>query len=176
VDPHFRREYRTADERGPCPFYPLSRVTAQGEDILAWLETAITAREDVAREACDGGEGRWHNGWCPEDELEEGETDSGCGVSDERDRTVVYDEGRPTKAQSVHIAANDPASVLRRCAANRKLLELHRPQPDGTGFPDSFQCRTCSQDGGDGYQYLVPAPCPTVLAIAEGYGWTGGER
>lgn len=144
-------------------------------DLLAWLETAITARETAAREACDGGEGRWHNGWCPDDELEEGETDSGCGVSDERDRTVVYDEGRPNKAQSVHIAANDPESVLRRCAADRKLLELHRPQQTGAGFPDVQECRTCSADSlGDGYQYLVPAPCPSLLALAEGYGWTEG--
>lgn len=42
---------------------------------------------------------------------------------------------------------------------------LHQPQPDGTGFPDSQQCRTCSQDGGDGYQYLVRYPCPTTRAL-----------
>lgn len=144
-------------------------------DLLAWLENAITERETAAREACDGGEGRWHNGWCPDGELEEGETDSGCGVSDERDRTVVYDEGRPNKAQSVHIAANDPDSVLRRCAADRKLLDLHRPQQTGAGFPDVQECRTCSADSlGDGYQYLMPAPCPSLLALAEGYGWTEG--
>lgn len=74
----------------------------------------------------------------------------------------------------VWIGADSVAVVIfRRCAADRKLLELHKPQQDGSSFPDSFQCRTCSQDGGDGYQYLVPAPCPTVLALAEGYGWTG---
>lgn len=71
---------------------------------------------------------------------------------------------------------NDSEAKLRRCAAERKMLELHRPKPDGSGFPDSMQCRTCSEDGGDGYQYLVYAPCPTILAIAEGYGWTEGER
>jgi hypothetical protein len=42
---------------------------------------------------------------------------------------------------------------------------LHQPQPDGSGFPDGQQCRTCSQDGGDGYQYLVPYPCPTIQAL-----------
>ncbi|WCN06032.1 hypothetical protein [Streptomyces sp. M92] len=46
------------------------------------------------------------------------------------------------------------------------IASLHEPQPDGTGFPDGQQCRTCSRDGGDGYQYLVPWPCPTAQAIA----------
>lgn len=69
------------------------------------------------------------------------------------------------------IAMHDPAAVLRRCAADRKILAEHKPQPDGTGFPDSLQCGTCSRDGGDGYQYLVPYPCPTVMALAEAYGW-----
>ncbi|AQS70866.1 hypothetical protein [Streptomyces pactum] len=45
------------------------------------------------------------------------------------------------------------------------IASLHEPQPDDTGFPDSKQCRTCSRDGGDGYQYLVPWPCPTAQAI-----------
>jgi hypothetical protein len=40
VDPHFRREHHTADDRGPCPHYPLRRVTAQGERSLAWTEAA----------------------------------------------------------------------------------------------------------------------------------------
>lgn len=71
-----------------------------------------------------------------------------------------------------HIVRHDPAAVLRRCAADRKILREHQPRPDGTGFPDSMHCRTCSQDGGDGYQYLVPYPCPTVLAVADGYGHT----
>ncbi|MFG2970803.1 hypothetical protein ACGFZS_46795 [Streptomyces sp. NPDC048288] len=64
--------------------------------------------------------------------------------------------------------------VLRRCAGDRKLLEVHKPRQDGTGFPDSFQCPTCSEDGGDGYQYLVPFPCETVRALAEAYGWKEG--
>ncbi|MEU8740568.1 DUF6221 family protein [Streptomyces halstedii] len=150
-------------------------MTAQGEDVLAFLNAAIAEHERVAQEACDGGDGRWHSGWCPDDEIEEGET-SGAGVSDERDRTVVYDEGYPSKAQSVHIALNDPASVLRRCAADRKLIALHRPQMTGAGFPDIQQCRTCSADSlGDGYQYLVPAPCLSLLALAEGYGWAEGK-
>jgi hypothetical protein len=154
-------------------------VTAQGGDILAWLDDAISVRAQKAQEACAGGEGRWHSGWCPEDKLEEGET-SGAGVSDERDRTVVYDEGRPNKAQSVHIAANDPASVLRRCAADRKLLALHNTPgnvfPDGAYLDDNRWCVGCGY-GNDGEPLTSDVnDCPTLHALAEGYGWTGGER
>ncbi|MYR75137.1 MULTISPECIES: DUF6221 family protein [unclassified Streptomyces] len=152
-------------------------MTTQGEAILAFLNTAIAEHERVAQEACDGGDGRWHSGWCPDDEIEEGET-SGAGVSDERDRTVVYDEGYPTKPQSVHIALHDPASVLRRCAADRKLIAEH--QPDGMGG-----CITCarpeeSEEDSEGnsvsFRTATPHPCPTVVALAECYGWTEGER
>lgn len=47
-----------------------------------------------------------------------------------------------------------------------RIRALHQPQQDGSAFPDSQQCPTCSQDGGDGYQYLVPWPCPTIQALA----------
>jgi hypothetical protein len=52
-------------------------------------------------------------------------------------------------------------------AAIARVRALHQPQPDGSGFSDGQQCRMCSQDGGDGYQYLVPWPCPTIRALAE---------
>ncbi|GAA3956962.1 hypothetical protein GCM10022384_07590 [Streptomyces marokkonensis] len=52
-------------------------------------------------------------------------------------------------------------------AAIERVRTLHQPQPDGTADPDGQQCKTCSCDGGDGYQYLVPWPCPTVQALGE---------
>ncbi|MBZ6211592.1 hypothetical protein KVH31_34420 [Streptomyces olivaceus] len=154
-------------------------MTAQGEDILAWLDATIAGREAVAREACDGGEGRWHNGWRPEGELEDGETDNGCGVGDERDRTVVYDEGRPNKSQSVHIALNDPESVLRRCAADQTELARHTPTEWPTAAP--AVCPSCARWNhdaamGDDAASPVQFPCPSILSLAEGYGWTEGER
>ncbi|MFJ6073669.1 hypothetical protein ACIQFU_22980 [Streptomyces sp. NPDC093065] len=59
------------------------------------------------------------------------------------------------------------ARVDELLATTERVRALHQPQPDGTGFDDGQQCRTCSQDGGDGYQYLVPWPCPTVRALDE---------
>jgi hypothetical protein len=49
-----------------------------------------------------------------------------------------------------------------------KVRDLHKPQPDGSGFPGAQQCSTCSQDGGDGYQYLVAWPCPTIRVLESG--------
>jgi hypothetical protein len=152
-------------------------VTAQGEDILAWLENAISLREAAATAAATPYGGNWVQGF-PERHKD---PDMHYGWDADMVHLSQNDPHMAYQCLSDEIAAltvlYDPESVLRRCAADRKLLELHAPQQDGSGFPDSMQCRTCSTaDLGDGYQYLVPAPCPTVLAVAEGYGWTGGER
>jgi hypothetical protein len=164
--------------------------TAAGGGILSWLDDAITIRSGAAKRACDGGEGRWHNGWIPEwmpeVDINEQDEGSGEGVSDERDRTIVYDEGgRPSKDQSVHIALHDPASVLRRCAADRKILELHQPVPDHGRYSEPecpadcdgqhsgpTVCMACRSYAGD----PLDAPCLTVRLLAEGYGWTEAQR
>ena len=136
-------------------------------DLYGWTLEHVAAREDVARAATAGP-------WKAESHYVRGT------------REVVYSEVHPvaelegngdggvlSEADALHIALNGPDDVLRRCTADRRLLERHQPQQDGSAFPDSMQCRTCSQDGGDGYQYLVPAPCPTLRDLAEGYGWAG---
>lgn len=130
-------------------------MTAQGEDLLAWLDAAIVLREERAHRL--GGK--------PFDVKT-----YGSGL-------VTFEGAELHEDEIAHIVLHDAPSVLRRCAADRKLMELHQPQQDGSGFPDSMQCRTCSENSiGDGYQYLVTAPCATIRALAEGYGWTGGER
>lgn len=148
-------------------------ATAPGERILAWLNRAVSEREALAHAALNHGRG---SAWRANGATVEVVTDQPV-YADVFEETVVFNEGSPTEEQAVHIAANDPESVLRRCAADRKLIELHRPQQTGAGFPDLQECRTCSADSlGDGYQYLVPAPCPSLLALAEGYGWTEDAR
>lgn len=64
----------------------------------------------------------------------------------------------------IHIAHNDPARVLRRVAADRKILEMH--SPTGWGGP---LCITCAEPGPGFTTIGVNWPCPTVLALAEGY-------
>lgn len=86
---------------------------------------------------------------------------------------IYWSTNPPHSPEADHIVTHDPDAVLRRCKADRKILAEHAPQPDGSGFPDSQQCRTCSNAGGDGYHYLAPTPCPTLRALAEAYGYTG---
>lgn len=69
-----------------------------------------------------------------------------------------------------HIAHNDPARVLRRVAADRKILDLHRneafkPAWDQDG-PLRYTCSTCSERG----MQMFDTWCDTVLALAEAYG------
>jgi len=147
-------------------------MTAQGGDLLAWLETAITEREDAARLATQGV-------WRTHDtHLDLGGHTATVLVGERNDTELLawlptmshapWDEARNAWNNAEHIAANDPASVLRRCAADRKLLELHAQDSLPNGI-DLDECRTC---GG----VNEPWPCPTLLTLAEGYGWTEGER
>lgn len=132
-------------------------------DLHGWITQQIARVEETARDATDGP-------WSAE-HLE-------AAWGEERD-AVLIGQGKPLATLPYghnghlnvdHMALHGPDAVLRRCAADRKILAEHAAQHDGSGFPDSQQCRTCSTSGGDGYQYLVPYPCPTVLAVAEGYG------
>lgn len=59
---------------------------------------------------------------------------------------------------AAHIAANDPASTLRRVAADRKLLALHR----------SCTVRPSNAEICESGKYL--RACDTLLALAEGLG------
>ncbi len=131
-------------------------MTARGGVVLAWVNDAITARERTARNADAEAGGSWR-----EDPFV-------YGVRDQKNALVA--KSREERAASiVHIAASDPASVLLRCATDRKLLELHAgkmhscPATDETGYLDEWT------------QFEHSQVCPVVLLLAEAYGWTGGE-
>lgn len=81
-----------------------------------------------------------------------------------------------------HVTRHDPGAVLGRCAADRKILELHQPVACGAfGCDCDSKCESCdwteSQERGQepswGYPDSHVYPCPTVRAVAEGYGWEG---
>ncbi|MFG3244171.1 DUF6221 family protein [Streptomyces sp. NPDC048157] len=149
-------------------------MTAQGGDILAWLDTVISIHANAAQRACEGGAGRWYSGGSPDDRhVEDWELESDVIYSDDdvtQAKALVYNEVHPSKDRSVHIVLHDPASVLRRCAADRKLIELHGhrmhscPAEDETGYLDEWT------------QFGHGDTCPVVRLLAEGYGWTEGER
>ncbi|MFC9847762.1 hypothetical protein ACFWFF_01430 [Streptomyces sp. NPDC060223] len=93
-----------------------------------------------------------------------------CAHNDENMPQLVLDDPRTIAAFAAAVAraaAVVPVPAPTDRAALDRVRALHLPKPDGSGFPDSMQCRTCSYDGGDGYQYLVPWPCPTVEAADE---------
>lgn len=139
-------------------------MTASGEDILAWLNNAITAREEVARRATQ-------KPWRTHDtHLDQGGHTATVLAGERNDTELLawvptmshqyWDETRNAWNNAEHIAANDPASVLRRCAADRKLIESLKAVIAGDYIDDG-----------------EPVLAEHVLQlVAEGYGWTGGER
>jgi hypothetical protein len=71
---------------------------------------------------------------------------------------------------AAHIALHGPDAVLRRCAADRKILAAHPYLTFDARYSNgiSFGCGTCHSDG-DGFDY-AGGNCATILALAEAYG------
>ena len=132
-------------------------------DLHGWITQQIDKVEHAAKAARGQGEGRWRH-----------ETGYHSGrVEDERGETVVYDEGAPLEEEAAHIALHDPAAVLRRCAADRRILAIHAPQG---GDWEPYACEGCGSDSEYGVLVDHTNDCPTLLALAEGYGLTEEER
>jgi hypothetical protein len=130
----------------------------QGEGILAYLDRKIAAQETAARNADQGHWSVSNSGY--------EEWDAGVGSSSNDGGAIAnccIEEAR-------HIALHDPASVLRRCTADRKLLELHAGR--------AHTCAATDYDGDYDNQarFYDHEACPVVRTLAEGYGWTEGER
>ncbi|MFF7096381.1 hypothetical protein ACFY9A_28900 [Streptomyces rubradiris] len=72
---------------------------------------------------------------------------------------------------------HDPSTALRWCSAHRKILAEHKPRA-GTWI-DYYACAGCGYDGADYCSELMVGhtnDCPTLLALAEGYGLTEEQR
>jgi hypothetical protein len=132
-------------------------MSTQGGNILAFLATAISRREQLARLTEVEGGGEWR-----EDPFV-------FGIRDETNVLAVRARDNRTQALA-HIAANDPESVLRRCAADRKLLRLHGGR--------AHECSVFDRQGDVDNCAWIPESdvCSTIHLVAEGYGWTEGER
>lgn len=66
-------------------------------------------------------------------------------------------------AQAFHIARQNPARTLAMVAAHREILELHKRSDE---VPWYSVCDRC----GTPLEYPVDWPCPTIKALAKGYG------
>ena len=146
-------------------------MTAQGEDILAYLDRVITARVDAALKTLDlADRAEARRGRLPARWVFLANPATGAGEIRDADggmiraRSAWPDEGR-------HIALNDPASVLRRCAADRKLIAEHGPFS-----ATDLSCKGCGLDSHEEMVTGYYEDCPVLCALAEGYGWTEGER
>lgn len=146
-------------------------------DLAARLLAAIEETERVARAACTPipSKGVWVVDRPIDAEI----------IDDAFDyRVVVYDEGAPSPGQAAHIVHNDPHAVLRRCAADRKILHEHSDNggwiraDDGSlarSGPVGARCATCWNEDlgaplGSEFAEHAKHPCKTLLALAEGYG------
>jgi hypothetical protein len=156
-------------------------------DLIEKLKAAIAVDEQIARRAA------WSvsdHTYAPVD-VDDQKTEMTShwvtrGVFGIHKRVMVDDPGWEPKVTDTvwlevgdHIALHDPARVLREVAAKRKILELHvRVILRAGGGADYYKttnvCRSCEPRRGA----LVGEhswPCPTLLALAEGYGITGEE-
>jgi len=142
-------------------------------DLHGWIVQQIDEREAAARAATPG---PWHvteYNW---------QTDFDAGVGTVPGEVDVVGHGHEGGGverieDARHIALHDPAAVLRRCAADRKILAVHAPRD--RRWYDDYVCEGCGYDGAD-YCSEPNTPhvndCPTLLALAEGYGLTEEQR
>lgn len=70
------------------------------------------------------------------------------------------------------IAMHDPASVLRRCVADRKILARHRLDPNAC-WADAAMCEGCGTEGEMGYARTENLnDCPELLDLGYAHGLT----
>ena len=125
-------------------------------DLHGWITQQIERAEATAR-AAEKEDGRtWTSHW--DEQADAFQIRDGLGI-------LVADQLQPSAAALV--TAHDPGAVLRRCAADRKILDDH------TVFGDnSVHCIGCGVDYESGPLVENVNDCPTLLALAEGYGIT----
>jgi hypothetical protein len=87
-----------------------------GVDLVQWLREQLDEDERIARAAADGGSGEWFVGDKWNVYRVEDQTPF---EDDETNALVVYGNVKP---QSEHIAAHDPARVLRDIDRDRRIL------------------------------------------------------
>lgn len=127
-----------------------NRVTTTPLDFLrATLDAAQAEAESATR-------GPW------EAEGDDSTDDTVYSVCEDPDlvgQQVAFTRGPQSYANMVHIAANSPAAVLRRIAADRKLIA---------------ECEKILAVDGWEYDDAPTLAALVIKGIAEGWGWTEG--
>jgi hypothetical protein len=148
-----------------CPHAPeqVEHVAAGGlvPDLHGWITQQIDGVEAVALEAT---EGPWFADH-PEPRHWGDDPESALIVSGKI--LCILDNQHNGPLNADHIVLHSPDNVLRRCAADRKILADHATFGDG-----SVHCIGCGVDYESGPLVENVNDCPTLLALAEGYGLT----
>ncbi|MFF3151858.1 DUF6221 family protein [Streptomyces sp. NPDC057910] len=130
-------------------------------DLHTWITAQVDRAETIARNAS-----AWGADWYHDDLLGE--------VRDYGNGNTITWASLPTYGR--HVVANDPAAVLRRCAADRRILARHRAAPDDTDTMKDRTCQACNYYNRIG---MMPirlavdlADCPELLDLARAHGIT----
>jgi hypothetical protein len=134
-------------------------------DLHGWITQQIDKAEAGARAATPG---PW-----------KADTDDDTVFADAGTVARMWDYVRSGSAMDVQadmsliITHADPIAVLRRCGADRKILEVHAPQG---GDWEPYACLGCGSDSEYGVLVDHVNDCPTLIALAEGHGLTEEQR
>ena len=116
-------------------------------DLHAWITQQVDAVEAAAR--------------APRHPSPHWEYDHMCGeIRDLANAGTVAYVGKDDPA-GVHIELHDPANILRRCEADRRILARHR------AWPGSDYCEACDTD-----LTTHLNDCPELLDLAHAHGIT----
>ncbi|MEU0589960.1 DUF6221 family protein [Streptomyces ardesiacus] len=128
------------------------------DDLVQWLRVQLDEDERTARAATAG---PWEQSGIGEYGWGVSFSAPGAGVE-----AADSDQGR---ADAEHIAAWDPARVLREIDAKRQVIALHRELEDPQEMQD--YCATCEVTG-----KYPEYPCKTLRLLALPYADRAGYR
>jgi hypothetical protein len=142
-------------------------------DLHAWITQQVDRAETTAR---DAGGSAWH--W--EHSIGDMCNDPTCPYGELATEDTVlmqvhgYDVTEPWQG-AAHIELNDPAAILRRCEADRRILARHRLDPDAASTPRAAACDGCGYEWVQDYCDPVTDnlnDCPELLDLAHAHGIT----
>ncbi|WP_329215253.1 DUF6221 family protein [Streptomyces sp. NBC_01485] len=136
-------------------------------DLHAWITQQVDRVEETAR-AVEDRSAPWDGLWM---------ADGNRAVRTVNGHVLFYrHKSSPLKpGLADHVALNDPAAVLRRCEADRRILARHRLDPGAAGTDRAAACDGCGvewvQDCCDPVTDNLN-DCPELLDLAHAHGLT----
>lgn len=135
-------------------------------DLHGWITQQITHIETTARAAT---EGPWYADH-PEPRHWGDDPETALIVRGKVLCILDNQYGGPLNAD--HIVLHDPTTVLRRCEADRRILNRHRLNPDAIWY-EAAMCEGCGTEGEMAYPRTENLnDCPELLDLGHAYGLT----